>query len=126
MLAALVVVVHLAIVVFILAGLPLILIGAWRHWSWVRGFWWRAAHLAAIAFVAAEALAGVMCPLTVLEDRLRGQQSGAGFIERWVDGILFYDLPGWVFTVAYTAFAVAVALAWWLVPPTRKTRAASS
>jgi hypothetical protein len=120
MLAGVIVVIHLAIMLFITAGLPLIYIGAARHWAWVRDWRWRALHLAAIGFVAAESLVGIVCPLTRWEDALRGQPSQAGFIERWVDRILFYDFPGWVFTVAYTVFAAAVVITWFVVPPGRR------
>jgi hypothetical protein len=121
-LAATIVVVHLCIMLFITAGLPLIYIGAAQGWAWVRDRRWRALHLAAIGFVAAESLAGIVCPLTLWEDTLRGQQSRAGFIERWVDRILFYDFPTWVFTVAYSVFAALVLVTWFVVPPTRRTR----
>ena len=33
------------------------------------------------------------------------------------DSSLYYDLPEWVFTVAYCLFAIAVAVTLWLVPP---------
>ena len=117
MLADAVVVVHLLIVAFIVGGLPAIFLGAARGWPWVRGFAWRIAHLVAIVFVAAEAVAGIACPLTVWEDELRGRQAATGFIERWLDVILFYDFPSWVFTLAYAVFAALVALAWFVVPP---------
>jgi hypothetical protein len=120
--AGAIVVVHLAIMLFVTAGLPLIYLGAARRWQWVRDWRWRALHLAAIGFVAAESLAGIACPLTLWEDALRGQQSHIGFIERWVDRILFYDFSPWVFTVAYTVFALLVALTWILVPPVRRSR----
>jgi hypothetical protein len=122
MLAGAIVVVHLAIMLFITAGLPLIYLGAARRWQWVRDWRWRALHLAAIGFVAAESLAGIACPLTLWEDTLRGQQSHVGFIERWVDRILFYDFSPWIFTVAYTVFALLVALTWVLVPPVQRSR----
>ena len=122
MLAGTIVVIHFGIMLFITAGLPLIYIGAARRWAWVRDWRWRAAHLAAIGFVAAESLAGIVCPLTLWEDSLRGQQSRVGFIERWVDRILFYDFPTWVFTVAYTVFAALVVLTWFAVPPRRPGR----
>ena len=83
----------------------------------MRNWWWRAAQLAAIALVAAESLAGAVCPLTLWEDALRGRQSSQGFIERWVDWILFYDFPAWVFTLECTALAALVALIWFLVLP---------
>jgi hypothetical protein len=122
MLADAIVVVHLLIVLFVLAGVPLVYVGAARHWAWVRSWRWRFLHLIAIAVIAAESLFGIDCPLTVWEDRLRGEQMSTGFIERWVDGILFYDAPIWVFTAAYVAFAALVAITWVAVPPTRAPR----
>lgn len=117
LLADLVLVVHFAFVAFVVGGLAAIWIGAAAGWRWVRNFRFRVAHLAAILFVAAEALLGVMCPLTVWEDALRGRESEAGFIARWIHGVMFYQLPGWVFTVAYIGFALVVALTFWIVPP---------
>ena len=119
MLADTIVVVHFLIVLFVLAGVPLVYAGAALHWAWVRRWPWRVLHLGAILFVASESLLGIACPLTVWEDDLRGQRSTHGFIERWVDGILFYDAPPWVFTVAYVAFAVLVLVTWVVVPPQR-------
>jgi hypothetical protein len=86
----------------------------------VRNFWFRIAHLAAIVFVAAEALAGVWCPLTIWEDALRGRQEEKSFIARWVHRVLFYDFPPQIFTSAYVLFALAVAATLWMVPPERK------
>ena len=112
--------IHFAVVLFIIAGLPLIYLGAARRWGWVRAPRWRTLHLAAILFVAAEAILGIACPLTVWEDALRGRQTVEGFMERWIRRILFYDLPPRVFLFAYTGFAVLVAIAWVAVPPTRR------
>ena len=120
LLADAILVLHFAIVFFIIGGLIAIWIGAARGWRWVRHFWLRVAHLAAIFFVAAEALAGVVCPLTVWEDTLRGRFAETGFIERWLHAILFYDLPPWVFTVGYVAFALVVLATFMAVPPKRR------
>ena len=122
MLADVLLFIHLGLVLFITAGLPLIYIGAACRWAWVRRWRWRATHLAAIVFVAAEALLGIACPLTVWEDALRGHRPGTGMIERWVDRLLYYDLPTWVFAVAYTLFAAMVAIAWVGVPPVKSPR----
>jgi hypothetical protein len=123
MLADAVLLVHFAVVLFITAGLPLIGIGAAFGWTWVRDRRWRALHLGAIVFVAAESLAGTVCPLTLWEGALRGQRPRVGFIEQWVTRIIFYDLPTWVFTLIYTGFAALVAVAWVVVPPTKTRRA---
>ena len=119
MLADVVVALHLLIVLFILLGVPLVYLGVALHWTWVRGRRWRMLHLGAILFVAAESLLGITCPLTVWEDTLRGRGTAGGFIERWIDRIIFYDAPAWVFTTAYTAFAALVLVTCILVPPTR-------
>ena len=120
MLADVIVVVHVLIVLFVLAGVPLVYLGVALHWAWVRSWQWRVLHLGAILFIAAESMLGIACPLTVWEYALRGQRSTRGFIERWIDGILFYDAPPWMFTVAYVAFAALVVITWIAVPPRRK------
>jgi hypothetical protein len=120
-LANAILVIHFAVVLFIIAGLPLIYLGAARRWGWVRARRWRTLHLAAILFVATEAILGLACPLTVWEDALRGHQTVEGFMERWIRRIMFYDLPAWVFLVAYTGFAALVAVTWVVVPPAKSS-----
>jgi hypothetical protein len=110
-------VIHALFVLFVVGGLVLILLGA-RRWSWARNRTFRALHLAAIALVAAEALLGIACPLTIWEDMLRATGPGQrSFIGRWVARLLYYDFPEWVFATAYCAFALAVLWAWRAVPP---------
>jgi hypothetical protein len=110
---------HFLFVLFVAGGLPAIWLGAARGWRWVRNLWFRAGHLAAIVLVTAESLAGIWCPLTVWEDALRGSRSDMGFVARIVHRLLFYSFPEWVFTALYSAFAVAVAVTFWLIPPRR-------
>ena len=121
-LADAILVVHAAFVIFVVAGLPATWIGAALGRRFARNPWFRGLHLAAIAFVVAESLAGVMCPLTVWEDALRGVPGEQGFIQRWIHAWLFWNLPGWFFTAAYTAFGLLVALTWWWIPPRRRDR----
>ena len=103
---------------FVVGGLVLIWIGYQLGWRWVRMRWLRVVHFCAIALVAVEALIGVACPLTVLEDALRPGGGGeAGFIQRWGHAVIFWDLPLWVFTAIYVAFAAVVALTYVLLPP---------
>ena len=121
-LADVILVLHFAFVLFVVGGLGAIWLGAWLGWQWVRNFWFRAAHLAAITFVAAEALAGVWCPLTVWEDALRGRHEEQSFVARWVRAILYWDFPGWLFTLAYCTFTLAVIATWWWIRPARFAR----
>lgn len=119
-LADLILVFHFLIVAFIVGGLLLVWIGALAGWSWIRNRWFRYLHLAAIVFVAAEALLGVVCPLTAWEDALRGGARPDSFIGRWVRTLLFYNAPEWVFTAIYAAWAGATLLTLRYVPPRRK------
>ena len=118
---------HVAIVVFVGGGLVLIIVGNLCAWHWVNVLWFRLAHLAAIAIVVAEAWFGAVCPLTSLEMWLRAKARAttyAGtFIEHWLQRILYYEAPAWVFTLGYTIFALIVVATWWYFPP-RFTRRA--
>ncbi len=120
MIADLLVVVHFAIVLFIVGGLLAVWVGAGLGWRWVRNPWFRYLHLAAIAYVAVEAVLGIACPLTVWEDVLRGGARPDSFVGRWVRRLVYYDAPEWVFTTAYVAWTLATLATLWLVPPRRK------
>jgi hypothetical protein len=122
LLADIVLVTHFLFVVFVVGGLAAIWVGAALNWTWIRNFRFRAAHLAAIGFVVAESLVGILCPLTVLEDALRkagGPESS--FIRRWVSRLLYYDLPEQVFTAVYVLFGLAVVLTFLFIKPDRRT-----
>ena len=121
-LADVILVVHFGFVAFVIGGLAAIWLGAALGWRWIRGVRFRVAHLAAIVCVAAEALLGIMCPLTVWEDALRGRDSETGFIARWIHSVMFYELPPWIFTVSYVLFALIVAATFWLVTPERRSK----
>ena len=110
-------VLHFAIVVFIGGGLILTWVGAALGWRWVRNPWFRYLHLAAIAFVALEALVGMVCPLTLWEDALRGGARADSFIGHWVRRLLYYRAPEWVFTTLYVAWAAATLITLRLMPP---------
>ena len=120
MIADAIVVVHFAIVLFIVGGLVAVWTGAALGWRWVRNRWFRYLHLAAIGYVAAEALLGVACPLTVWEALARGGAPAESFVGRWARYLLFYRAPEWVFTLAYVAWALATLATLRLVPPARK------
>ncbi|HKY02903.1 MAG TPA: DUF2784 domain-containing protein [Burkholderiales bacterium] len=113
---------HFGFVAFVVGGLLFILVGALLDWQWIRNPLFRYAHLAAIVFVAAEALVGMACPLTVWEDRLRGTATDQSFIERWLGRALYYDFPAWVFTLAYVSFAALVAYVLWRIPPRPRSK----
>ncbi|MGB8180936.1 MAG: DUF2784 domain-containing protein [Stellaceae bacterium] len=127
MLAALafaVLAVHLGVIAFNVVGLVAVPIGAWRGWRWVRIFWWRALHLALLCVVALQALFGRACFLTLWQAALE-QDAGAPasrepLIARWIDSLIFWNLPIWVFAALYGAVLVYALALWRWVPPERR------
>jgi uncharacterized protein DUF2784 len=122
-LADAVVAIHVAYVTYVLVGQMAICVGAVSRWAWVRNPWFRWSHVAAIVLVAAEALLGIVCPLTLWEADLRalaGQEvSDATFIGRLLHNILFYDVQPWILEACYISFALLVLATLLLVPPRR-------
>jgi len=86
----------------------------------VRNPWFRYAHLGAIVFVAGEAVLGYACPLTIWEDLLRGGVRPESFIGRWVNRLLYYRAPEWVFATAYALWAIATVVTLIFLPPRKK------
>ena len=120
-----VLIIHASFVVFVVLGVPCILLGGAMNWRWIRLRWLRILHLVGIVVVAAQAWAGVICPLTTLELWLR-QKGGlatysGSFIEHWLQEFLYWTLPAWVFVATYSFFAILVLCTWYLVPPIRST-----
>jgi len=124
--ADLVLTLHFALVVFVVAGLVFVIIGNLRTWQWVNAIGFRLAHLGAIVVVVAEAWLGVACPLTTLEMWLRAKARatayGGSFIEHWVQRLLYYDAPSWVFLLGYSLFGLLVVATWFYFPPRTKNR----
>ncbi len=112
---------HFGFVVFVVLGLLLILSGGLRGWRWVRNPWFRLAHLCAIAVVVLQSWLSVICPLTTLEMALRQRAGDAtypgSFIGHWLETLLYYRAPAWVFIVIYTLFGALVLASWLWVRP---------
>jgi hypothetical protein len=115
---------HVLFVVFVVVGLVLILLGSLLSWAWVRNWWFRVTHLAAIGVVVLQSWLGAICPLTKLEMLLRSKAGDAtyagSFVSHWLEAILYYRAPAWVFAACYTAFAAIVVLTWVWVRPHRR------
>lgn len=121
--ADLILLTHVLFVAFVIFGLILILLGNYRAWSWVRNPWFRLMHLGSIAVVVLQSWRGAICPLTTWEMAFRERAGDAtysgAFVAHWLESILYYSVPEWVFIVAYTLFGMLVIASWYWVRPRR-------
>lgn len=117
---------HVLFVIFVVFGLVLIFIGRAFAWSWVRNPWFRLIHLGAIAVVVVQSWLHIICPLTMIEIDLRSRAGetvySGSFISYWLETILYYQAPPWLFVVVYTLFCAIVVVAWFWVRPRRFRR----
>lgn len=124
MFANVVLLLHFAVVVFVVCGLVLIIFGNVRSWHWVNAPWFRVAHLGAIGLVVAEVWLGITCPFTTLEVWLREKADAVtyhvSFMEHWLQRLLFYEAPSWVFVFGYSVFGLLILATWWYFPPRSK------
>lgn len=112
---------HVLFVAFVIVGLVLILAGKAFYWAWVRNLWFRLAHLLAIVAVVIQSWFGAICPLTTLEMVFRARAGDTvypgSFVAHWLETILYYRAPAWVFAVCYTLFGAVVVGSWFWVSP---------
>jgi hypothetical protein len=114
---------HVLFVVFVVFGLLLIFAGKLFTWHWVYNFMFRGLHLLAIGIVVLQSWLGVNCPLTIWEMSLRAKGGDAvyagSFIGHWLQTLLYYRAPEWVFILLYTLFGALVIASWYWVRPKR-------
>ncbi len=117
---------HVVFVGFVVLGLTAIYLGLLLRWSWVRNTWFRVLHLTGIGIVVLQSWLGVICPLTNWEMALRekaGAQTYSGsLIQHWLQSILYYSAPEWVFIVCYTIFGSFALGSWFIVRPDQFSR----
>jgi hypothetical protein len=117
---------HVVFVGFVVFGLVAIYLGLFLRWPWVRNFWWRVLHLIGIGVVVFQSWLGVICPLTTWEMALRekaGVEMYSGsFVQHWLQSMLYFNAPEWVFIFVYTAFGSLVLGSWFVVRPNGPSR----
>jgi hypothetical protein len=115
---------HLGYVAVVLLVPPLVLLGGWRGWDWVRWPWLRCLHLGMIAVPVLEALVGYPCPLTTWEHELRwaaGEpQEALPLMTRLARELLYVEASIEQLVPYYVGFLTLVLSCFWLVPPRRR------
>lgn len=113
--------IHALFVGFVIFGLILVFVGKLLSWSWVRNRRFRIAHLAAIGIVVLQSWFSIICPLTLWEMELRDRAGDTtypgSFVAHWLETLLYYRAPEWVFILLYTLFGALVVGSWFWVRP---------
>ncbi len=124
LLADAVLVLHVAVVAFVVGMTCAVLVGGPLRWRWVRFRWLRVAHVTLMVFIAAQAWLGRLCPLTVWEQALRAHAGvpahDGSFVAYWLSRLIFVELPWWSFVAAYSVLAAIVLGCWHWFPPRRR------
>lgn len=91
----------------------------------VRSILFRSVHLAGLAVIVGFAVAGKLCPLTMLEYRLlerAGRTAGTPepLLARAIEAVLYPDVPPGLLLGLTVFFGATTVLLWWVVPPRRR------
>lgn len=125
-LADTVLVIHVLFIAFVVLGLLAIYAGYFFKWQWVRNKMFRILHLVAIGYVVVQSWLGAVCPLTTWEMALRAEAGtvvyAGSFIQHWLQSLLYYSAPEWLFILVYTLFGSLVAASWFVVRPNQRVR----
>ena len=111
---------HFCIVVFITFGFALIPIGYNFNWIWIKNKKLRLLHFGMMIFVTFETILGLSCPLTVLENNLRGINKNQLFLSRWITEVIYWDFPSEFFLIIYCLCLGWTFLIWKKYPPIEK------
>ena len=114
--ADLILIFHFCIVFFVVSGLVALPIGYLRNYSWTHNTKLRVAHILLMGFITLEAILGITCPLTILENILRQIEYHQSFVSYWVSRLIYWDLPNYFFVILYSA-CFAWSLIFWKVHP---------
>jgi len=123
LLADITLIIHALFIAFVVLGATVVIVGGFKKWLWVRNPLLRWAHLVGVLFVTTQSWLGMTCPLTILEMKLRLMADDSlytgGFVQHWLQELIYFAAPTWVFTAAYSLFGFLVVVSWFAFPPRR-------
>ena len=117
LLADFVLIIHFCIVFFVVFGLVALPIGYLNNYSWTRNAKLRVAHIFLMGFITLEAVLGITCPLTIIENTLRQIEYQQSFVAYWISQLIYWDLPPFFFVQFYTLLFVLSLVFWRAHPP---------
>ena len=117
LIADLVLIFHFCIVLFITSGFFLVPVGYKFGWGWIKNRKLRILHFGMMVFVTIETILGVTCPLTLIENNLRGINQPKSFIAYWVEQLVYWYFPTQFFLILYCVSLTWTILIWQFYPP---------
>ncbi len=121
-LADLILMLHFFIVIFITLQFFTVPVAYKLNWKWQKNRVLRIIHLIMIFFVTTEAVIGITCPLTIIENKLRNIYSYNTFLENWISKIMFWNLPSYTFMILYILCLFWTLLMWKIFPPNKSRK----
>ena len=112
--------IHFGIVTFIVSGFFLIPLGYRLHWRWPSNRPFRLLHTGMMLAITIETLMGITCPLTHIENQLRGANYQESFMGYWVGKVVYWNLPPHFFMGIYCLCLGMTLVMWVLFPPENK------
>ena len=117
LIADIVLIFHFFVVIFVTCGFFLIPIGYKCRWNWIKNRTLRMFHCGIMVCITLEVLLGITCPLTSIENSLRGIEQSKSFVAYWVYQAIYWDFPTKFFVVLYCTLLGWTFLMWILCPP---------
>ena len=117
LIADIILIFHFCVVIFITFGFFLIPIGYKFGWVWITNLKLRIFHCGMMMFVTLETLLGITCPLTSIENNLRGIYESTSFVSYWIKKIIYWESPDQFFIILYCMLLVWTFSMWKLFPP---------
>ena len=108
---------HFVIVIFITSLLVLIPLGYKLNWKLLQNKTVRKTHLGLMSFVTFEAIIGMTCPLTMVENYLSGMSQNETFISYWLGKVIYWNFPSIFFTIIYCLCLTWIILMWRIFTP---------
>ena len=121
LLADIVLIVHFILIIFITFNFFLIPVGYVKNWKWTKSLKIRVIHLFLVAFVMAETILGLLCPLTIIENNLRlNFHNEQSFVAYWLSKIIFWEINNIIFILIYLVTFLWTCIMWKLFKPNFK------
>jgi len=108
---------HFCIVLFITFGLLILPFGYLFNLHWTRNRKLRLVHISLMGLITLEALVGITCPLTRIENSLRNVDHYETFISYWLKQVIYWEVPADFFSILYLTCSYWLLLFWFIHPP---------